>query len=38
MRLSNEALKPTAQSVVAADSLRSPAALFMERRGLTPAR
>jgi len=35
---SNEELKPTALRSEAAGSLRSPAALFMVRRGLTPAR
>ena len=34
----NEELKPTPQATEAAGSLRSPAALFVKRRGLTPAR
>jgi len=37
-RPSNEALKPSAHGSEAAGSLRSPAALLIERRGLTPAR
>jgi len=36
--LSNEELKLTALASEAAGSLRSPAALFMMRRSLTPAR
>ena len=34
----NEELKPTAHLSEAAGSLRSPAAFYCERRGLTPAR
>ena len=37
-QLHNEELKPTALTLEAAGSLRSPAALLMARRGLTPAR
>ena len=38
LRMSNEELKLTGLASVAAGSLRSPAALLMVRRSLTPAR